>query len=186
MLDNLQTKILGDRVADGGIDKHKFRMMEGRRLCSAIDLWLRSHMQANPLNRFSATDAKSYQTMVSDIAEFIDATNRNSAAFTTALAALVKPVLQPGTGPAKGQYGTVPTAVLNGVVGGGTQITRQTVIHACGSMAAKFGEDGVKVLKGDTYLAELKILKMGNKRIVASTKVGGVYVFDKVVNKNNV
>ncbi len=186
MLDNLQKKTLSDRVADGGIDRNKFRLMEGKRLCGAIDLWLRAHMQANNINRFSAADAQDYRTLVYGIAEHIDAINRDSPSFDTAVKALVKPVIKPGTGPAKGRFGTVPASIVDQVVGGGTQITRQAVVQACNVMAAKFGQDGVKILKGDVNLAELKILKMGNKRIVASTKVGEAYVFDKIVNKNDV
>ena len=187
MLSGTQKIFLNYRVADGGINKEKFRMMEGRRLAAAIDGWLRAFMQANTLNHFAATDAAGYQSIVKDIAEYVGGTNRASASFSSAVALLKKPVLRPGTGPIKGQHGRVTLDVINEVTGGGTQITRQTISHAVNQKAAKFGEDGLKVLKGNgTYKAELKIKKMGNERIVAATQTGGVYLFDKVVNKNEI
>jgi hypothetical protein len=88
MLDSGQIKVLNDPVTAGEIDNNKFRLMEGRRLCSAIDLWLRAHMQANEINKFPAVDAQAYRTTVCDIAQAIDAMNRYSPPFETAVGAL--------------------------------------------------------------------------------------------------
>ncbi len=77
-----------------------------------------------------------------------------------------------------GTYGKVPVDIVEEICTR-WRISKATIQTAINKIAAPHGDNGVKILSGCKYTAELKIMRMGDDRVF-STSTSTPYLFDTV------